>query len=543
MDKDYFDENKRNYAMSFNKGALLNNSRDLLLNQSENFKLSLRKKRLNNFITSKRMMNQARHNSKLEINLSSLDIPNIEIDKTFESMEELYEFIKKNLKSKKIDEIKYGICLLKNFINSQMQRMRNNVDINNINLFSEIFDILDNYIETDIVITYELLNILINLSFIDSDCQICKMCITPMSFRLWERICRTQNADLIANLIWLLGNVVSDNREIAYNVLTSNMLSNYILNFFEEENFKNFTWEERNALIERGIILFSKIIFNDDEKRNKTIYEVKQRIYLVLLKYYKFGNNLIVTSIAKSFSTTDDNIELYLDIIKKSDLIQFLIHYNQSSIFIKIYTTRIIGNILSVTDLTEEKGWPPGLEDETLLYLLSEDLSSVETELRKETLWCISNLASGPPTSTGKVIRNQKGILQVIKIVKEETDRGIIEEVFYLLSTLISCSNTNDFFCFMEYKIFQLLVESAVRFENAISILEIIFVSIGECIKRGELIRNQMDDNVIKTAFVELGGKDLLEKHLNTKNERFYNIIHLIIDNFFKNDFEQDIQL
>lgn len=543
MDKDYFDENKRQYAMSFNKGALLNNSRDLLLNQSENFKLSLRKKRLNNFITSKRMMNQARHNSKLEINLSSLDIPNIEIDKTFESMEELYEFIKKNLKSKKIDEIKYGICLLKNFINSQMQRMRNNVDINNINLFSEIFDILDNYIETDIVITYELLNILINLSFIDSDCQICKMCITPMSYRLWERICRTQNADLIANLIWLLGNVVSDNREIAYNVLTSNMVSNYILNFYEEEKFKNFSWEERNALIERGIILFSKIIFNDDEKRNKTIYEVKRRIYLVLLKYYKFGNNLIVTSIAKSFSTNDDNIELYLDIIKNSDLIQFLIHYNQSSIFIKIYTTRIIGNILSVTDLTEEKGWPPGLEDEALLYLFSEDLSSVETELRKETLWCISNLASGPPTSTGKVIRNQKGILQVIKIVKEETDRGIIEEVFYLLSTLISCSNTNDFFCLMEYKIFQLLVESAVRFENAISILEIIFVSIGECIKRGELIRNQMDDNVIKTAFVELGGKDLLEKHLNTKNERFYNIIHLIIENFFKNDFEQDIQL
>ena len=81
MDKDYFDENKRQYDMSFNKGALMNNSRDLLLNQSETFKLSLRKKRLNNRITSKRMMNQARQNSKLEINLSSLDIPNIEINK------------------------------------------------------------------------------------------------------------------------------------------------------------------------------------------------------------------------------------------------------------------------------------------------------------------------------------------------------------------------------------------------------------------------------------------------------------------------------
>ena len=69
------------------------------------------------------MMNQARQNSKLEINLSSLDIPNIEINKTFESMNELYEFIKKNLHSKKIDEIKYGICLLKNFINSLLKKV------------------------------------------------------------------------------------------------------------------------------------------------------------------------------------------------------------------------------------------------------------------------------------------------------------------------------------------------------------------------------------------------------------------------------------
>ena len=540
MDKDYFDENKRQYDMSFNKGALMNNSRDLLLNQSETFKLSLRKKRLNNIITSKRMMNQARQNSKLEINLSSLDIPNLEINKTFESMNELYEFIKKNLHSKKIDEIKYGICLLKNFINSQIQRASKSVDIYNIDVISDIFEILDTYIETDIVITYELLNILINLTFIDANCKICKMCITPMSYRLWERICRTQNANLIANLIWLLGNMVCDNREIAYNVLTSNMLGNYILPFFEEEKFNMFSMEERNAFIERGIILFSKIIYNDDEKRNKNVYQVKKRIFLLFIEYYKYGNNLI--AIAKSFSTTDDNIELYLDIIKHSELIQFLIKYNQPSIYYKLYTTRIIGNILSVTDMTEENEWAPGLEDEVILYL-SENLSSVEAELVKQTVWCISNLASGPPKSTGKVIRSQKCILQVIKLVKEETNRAIIEEVFYLLSTLISCSTANDFFCLMEYRIFQLLVESAVRFENATSVLEIIFISLGECIQQGELISNQLEDNVIKKAFIELGGKDLLDKHLNSKNEKLSNIIHRIIEQYFKNDFEQDIQL
>ena len=131
----------------------------------------------------------------------------------------------------------------------------------------------------------------------------------------------------------------------------------------------------------------------------------------------------------------------------------------------------------------------------------------------------------------------------MIKLVKEETNRAIIEEVFYLLSTLISCSTSNDFFCLMEYRIFQLLVESAVRFENATSVLEIIFISLGECIQQGELISNQMEENVIKKAFIELGGKDLLDKHLNSKNEKLSNIIHRIIEQYFKNDFEQDIQL
>ena len=83
MDKDYFEENKRQYAMSFNRGSIMNTSRDLLINQSQNFKLSLRKNRLNNFITAKRMMNQARQNRKLEITLDAINLSNIDTHPTF----------------------------------------------------------------------------------------------------------------------------------------------------------------------------------------------------------------------------------------------------------------------------------------------------------------------------------------------------------------------------------------------------------------------------------------------------------------------------
>ena len=164
MDKDYFEENKRQYAMSFNRGSIMNTSRDLLINQSQNFKLSLRKNRLNNFITAKRMMNQARQNRKLEITLDAINLSNIDTHPTFSTMDELYQFIKRNLNSKNKEEIKFGIYLLKHYINSNIEQSSSELDEFNTNLISDLFDVFDIFIEKDLLITYELLNIMINLT-------------------------------------------------------------------------------------------------------------------------------------------------------------------------------------------------------------------------------------------------------------------------------------------------------------------------------------------------------------------------------------------
>ena len=238
MDKDYFEENKRQYAMSFNRGSIMNTSRDLLINQSQNFKLSLRKNRLNNFITAKRMMNQARQNRKLEITLDAINLSNIDTHPTFSTMDELYQFIKRNLNSKNKEEIKFGIYLLKHYINSNIEQSSSELDEFNTNLISDLFDVFDIFIEKDLLITYELLNIMINLTYLERKSKISKMCITPMSYRLWERICRTENADLISNLVWLFGNMACSNNDIGYNILLSNTFDKFILPFFEEEKYK-----------------------------------------------------------------------------------------------------------------------------------------------------------------------------------------------------------------------------------------------------------------------------------------------------------------
>ena len=534
MDKEYFEENKRQYAMSFNRGAIMNNSRDLLINQSQNFKLSLRKNRLNNFITSKRMMNQARQNTKLEITLDSINLSNLDTHPTYTTMDELYQFIKQNLNSKNKEEIKFGIYLLKHYINSHIDKMSDEIDDFNINIISDLFDVMDIFIEKDLVITYELLNILINLTYLeDKKSKISKMCITPMSYRLWERICRTENADLIANLVWLFGNMVCNSKDIAFNILLSNMFEKYILPFFEEEKYKVFNPEEKMSIIETGSSFLSKLIFKEDEKVHQKIFDLKRRILLLLLKYFKLGNEIILNATVKAFSIIEESIELYLDLIKHSGLIPYIIRIKTHSICLQASTIRLIGNISAQTEMSPNKGWPVGLEEQILLYLISA-LDSVESEIRKETLWCLSNFASESPELTHILIANQKCITQVIKLLREDRDIAIINEVLILLGNLISSSQIQDFDILMGYHVFPLLLESVVKFDKYDTLLIVLFQSIGTCLKNGELRRNNpMEENLAIKAFVELGGKDLLEKYQNTQNETLYSLIQAIMIEFF----------
>lgn len=531
MDKDYFDENKRQYAMSFNRPAIMDNSRELLINQSQDFKLSLRKKRLNSFLTSKRMMIQARQNKKLEINLSSINLPNIDIREEFTTMDDFYKLIKENLKSKNKEEIKYGIVLLKNHVNSEIEKMSKNVSVFNINIISDLFEIFDEYIEKDLLITYELLNIMINLTYTDNESKIAAMCITPLSYRLWERICKTENVDLIGNLIWLFGNVVYDNQEIAYNILVSNMFEKYILSFFEEEKYKLLTQEDQIAVIERGCSLFSKLIYKEDEQIHKDIFDLKRRMLQLLLRYYKLGNESILFSVLKSFSTIEDSIELYFDLIKHSDLIQYAMRANLQP-FIQEYIVILIGNISVRTRFSVESGWAPGLEDEILLFLI-EALKAVRANLRKVALWCLSNVAADSQEITTKLINNQNCISQAMQLLREEKDKSIVTEIVFFFSVLINASGCNEFFTLMNNHLFPLLLESIQKFEASSSILTILFQTIGTCLKQGELIRNQLNENVILTKFLELGGKDLLEKYQNTQNVKLYNIIQEIMFEFF----------
>ena len=183
--------------------------------------------------------------------------------------------------------------------------------------------------------------------------------------------------------------------------------------------------------------------------------------------------------------------------------------------------------------MSPNKGWPIGLEEQILLYLIAA-IDSVESEIRKETLWCLSNFASESPEMTHILIANQKCITQVIKLLREDRDIAIINEVLILLGNLISSSQIQDFDILMGYHVFPLLLESVVKFDKYDTLLIVLFQSIGTCLKNGELRRNNpMEENLAIKAFVELGGKDLLEKYQNTQNETLYSLIQAIMIEFF----------
>ena len=109
------------------------------------FKLSLRKKKFNDILIKKRIFPSKPEESPwtLELFLSNLKLPD-EYKKQFTDEEELILVAKGFLKSEKILEVKYGICLIKQYM-ANYQNDKENINFKlNLNFISDLFYLLEN---------------------------------------------------------------------------------------------------------------------------------------------------------------------------------------------------------------------------------------------------------------------------------------------------------------------------------------------------------------------------------------------------------------
>ena len=91
MENNFF-ELQQKYKKNENTINSGNNIKDMLINQTETFKLSLRKKQISKYITDKRQILLKREKNEIEIKIDQLDIPDSIKSKTFTSVSPLVPF-------------------------------------------------------------------------------------------------------------------------------------------------------------------------------------------------------------------------------------------------------------------------------------------------------------------------------------------------------------------------------------------------------------------------------------------------------------------
>ena len=110
-----------------------------------NFKLSLRKRKYNEILMKKRIYQSTPEDTpwSLELYLTKLKLP-AEYKITFEQEEDLIKTALNNIKSDEELNVKYGLCLLKRYIQFFLEKESVNF-ILNLNFVSDLLNILEKW--------------------------------------------------------------------------------------------------------------------------------------------------------------------------------------------------------------------------------------------------------------------------------------------------------------------------------------------------------------------------------------------------------------
>ena len=145
-----------------------------------NFKLSLRKKKFNDILIKKRILPSNPKDSpwSLELYLTNLKLP-AEYKITFGNIDEFMSTALNNIKSDDILNVKYGICLFKNYIkNFPDDDNKLKFDLN-MNFISDLLNLLEKWGEKkEKQIVFNILYIMTNYSYINTNKNITKILLS-----------------------------------------------------------------------------------------------------------------------------------------------------------------------------------------------------------------------------------------------------------------------------------------------------------------------------------------------------------------------------
>ena len=525
-----------------------NNVNKEIFNQRIETKLSLRKKTVNNILYNKRILgnnsfgfNTKKIKWKLLYDITNIDFLSDKSKSKYqlifnENDEKILLEASKYLKSKTLDDIKFGIILTQAFIKRNM-----NDDLtNSINLLFiyELFHI-KNKINNDEEIIFNILYIIISYSSINKDKNLATILLSPDSYKIWEKCFNLQNFDIFYEIICVLNNIIQENQIGGCNLIRSNFLKNNIYNFYSSEYmiFKKYDQNKFDInyyITKDGINLFCSLLIIptadlDNVTKNEVISSKQKLVNLVILY---FDTN-IFEDYFKCIYSIDFAIEQDFILFKELEKNNFFENVlNNKKFFeekqILFYLNKIFGNYIAYANNIPNKLLEDMINFEADYLKKCKDFSH-----RKNIFFTLSNILLSKDEIYVKIFEIENLLSNIFNCLKYSYSFIEVREILYFFTVLFSFINNKYFIELEKNHLMELVFFHAKNsFENKVDGLNICFTIFEFYLAFGkELSKYFGGKNLIKEKFYKLGGNELLEKYINFPDE---NLAHNII-NIYKN--------
>ena len=502
-----------------------------------NFKLSLRKKNFNNILSKKRIFSNPDSSKwSQELFLSKLVLPqNYRI--VFSDKDELISTSLKSIKADDLTTVKYGICLLKSFI-SYFPEKENIQTKLNFDFISDLLSIIEKWGEKkEKQIVFNILYIITNYSYINTNKNISKILLSPKGYKIYELCFDLQDYEIMSQLVWNLNNIIYDDEESCFNLLKSNLFQHKIFNFYNSQTIINHLNEkdEENifcVIVERGIALLTNLLamkssgnYNEEEK-----YTLLIPIFELVLKYSETNSPKIYHSCVYSISLSIEKEPRLIQFIEKSNIINDILNQKFISFEnVSHFSNRILGDyIANISHLSKE------FYEKCIKYEFGIFSGNQSHKNLIEVIWILSNILHDDEISSEIINNNQEFIDKIIFLYKNPIEYNDIRQICYFFMTLSRQCNFINLNKLLNKGLLDISLGHAKNTFDEPSNIAILFMLIEFCLDSGKLMENQLGTkNIIKERCENYGFRDVLRNYENCKDNQLAEITNRIIQNHY----------
>jgi importin subunit alpha-1 len=186
---------------------------------------------------------------------------------------------------------------------------------------------------------------------------------------------------------------------------------------------------------------------------------------------------------------------------------------------------RILGGLLSNSEVIADR-----LIDHGCIEFLENYIFSSNANIRKETLWALSNIAAGSINQIKKLI--DCGAIAKASELLKDSNQVVVREVLWLLANLVSCSDLETCLTIMDNEILNPLINWLNNSRDPFGIK--LCLQIFEKLLRYGQNHIFQKCNPFAKELEKLGVVEILEKYSQYKIEDISEISEQLIENYFK---------